>query len=329
MSADPRDERFVARPGFRGRQAEEVWLRGLGWLEANPATFEVPDGRPGQGHLPAIKAAGELARLAEILLRRRDLPAAVRAHVRTLLFRAWAAFREGRLFAELLDERPEMSIVASLYAPFHRSGLMHRRTASLLTGRATPPPPSGETAPRLVPAPDSDPKSRRRRPPIRFAEDAPVIVALALADGRRALGLGARSSPSDLLARTLLGRGVVRTPDSPFVSSIAHAAYYATDFGARPREIPEQSRLHLRRQGPGWITACRSRDDLDACAQLGLALACAGEEATAAEVETILHDAQQPDGSIPGSSPLAYHATVTGVLASFALTVGLARQPGG
>ena len=328
MSPDSRDETIVGRPGFRGRQAEEVWVRGLSWLEANPAVFEVPEGRPGRDHLPAIKAAGELGRLAEVLLRRRDLPAAVRGHVRTLLFRAWAAFREGRLFAELLEDRPELLIVASLYAPFHRSGLMHRRTASLLGGHSTRPDSDARGLRRCrVPA-EVDSKRGRRRPQVRYAEDAPAIVALALADAHRVLGRPERSSVPDLLARTLLGRLVVRTPDPAFVSSVAHAAYFATDFGARPREIPEQGRMYLRRQGPGWIATCRSRGDLDACAQLGLALACAGEEPAAAGVEAILHEAQLPDGSIPGSPALAYHATVTGVLASFALTVGLARQPG-
>jgi hypothetical protein len=162
-------------------------------------------------------------------------------------------------------------------------------------------------------------------PRIRIAADAAFVLALSLLDARRALGLPVVEGPARLLERTLLGRCHPGPADAAFVSSVAHAALFATDCGARPHEVPAASRAHLRERGPAWLSECRDRSDLDAWAELVIALACVGEESAAGDAEATLRAAQRADGSLPGHPPNAYHATLTAALASFAVTTGLRR----
>ena len=157
--------------------------------------------------------------------------------------------------------------------------------------------------------------------------DAPWVLALWVAAAKQALGLPvAQGSVAGLLAFTLLGRCDPGPPVPSFVSSVAHAAFFATDWGARPQAVPPEARSHLRASAPAWMEECLARDDLDAWAELALALACVDALDAAGDVEGVLRAAQRPDGLLPGRPPLAYHATLTGALASFAATVGLARD---
>jgi hypothetical protein len=342
-------------------------------VEASASLFAIPDERAASLAPSSLKAAGEVARVAEAIGRSPELPDVARAIVARLMDRTWRAFRAGELFAELLDARPELAGLGALYAPFQRYGLVHEGTVARLSRlwgtdvehglpphtRTTAPLPSpaqparGQQPARrpshLTPARASDPAfepsrltparaphppvrpsrlppARASEPRIRIADDAAFVLALSLLDARRALGVPAgEGRAAGLLARTLLGRCHPGPADAAFVSSVAHAALFATDCGARPHAVPADARAHLRARGPAWLGECRDRGDLDAWAELVIALACVGEEAVAGDAEAVLRGAQRADGSLPGHPPHAYHATLTAALASFAVTTGLRR----
>jgi hypothetical protein len=301
-----------------GREAlDPVWLRALAWVEASADVFEIREPLTGTAALSGLKAAGEVGRLAEVVGRAPELPPAAHALVARLVERSWRSFREGALFAELLDARPDLAGLGALYAPFHRRGLVHEGTRARLAGLWN--------APRASALRGSD-----RRPEsgggVQMAADAPWVLALSVADAQQALGYPVpEGRVAELLAATLLGRCHAGPADAGFVSSVAHAVLFATDCGARPLAVAAEARVHLRARGPGWMNECLARGDLDAWAELVLALACVDEAEAAGAAEAVLRAAQRPDGSLPGRPRLAYHATLTGALASFAVTVGLAR----
>ena len=304
-----------------GREAlDPVWLRALAWVEASADVFEIREPFAGPPALSGLKAAGEVARLAEAVGRAPGLPPPAQALVARLVERSWRSFREGALFAELLDARPDLAGLGALYAPFHRRGLVHEGTRARLARLWS--------APR---APSPRASGDKRPEPgggVQMASDAPWVLALSVADAQQALGFPVpEERVAGLLAATLLGRCQAGQSDAAFVSSVAHAALFATDCGARPLAVAPEARTHLRARGPGWMGECLARGDLDAWAELVLALACVDETEAAGAAEEVLRAAQRPDGSLPGRPRLAYHATLTGALASFAATVGLARAP--
>jgi hypothetical protein len=303
-----------------GREAlDPVWLRALAWVEASADVFLIREPLSGDAALSGLKAAGEVGRLAEVVGRAPGLPPAAQALVARLIERSWRSFREGALLAELLDARPDLAGLGALYAPFHRRGLVHEGTRARLIRLWS--------APRASVPRASAPGGAPRGGSIQMAADAPWVLALSQADAQRALGFPVpEGRVSELLAATLLGRCDSGPANAAFVSSVAHAALFATDCGARPFVVAPEARAHLRARGPGWMGECLAGGDLDAWAELVLALACVDETAAAGAAEDVLRAAQRPDGSLPGRPRLAYHATLTGALASFAVTVGLARE---
>jgi hypothetical protein len=303
-----------------GEVLAPVWLRALAWVEASAPLFAIPEPASGAALLAGLKAAGEAARVGEVVGRVQGLPPAALSLAQRLVERSWRSLREGKVLAELLDERPELAALGALYAPFHKHGLMGEATRARLA--------------ELWSAPRSArPPARDRDDPVgassrtQMGPDAPWVLALWVEAARQALGFPvAEGRVSGLLGFTLLGRCDPGPPVPAFVSSVAHAAFFATDWGARPQAVPAEARSHLEAKAPAWMQECRDRGDLDAWAELALALACVDALEAAGDVEGVLRAAQRTDGSLPGRPQLAYHATLTGALASFAANVGLARD---
>jgi hypothetical protein len=290
-------------------------------VEASAEAFEILAETSGPAPLASLKAAGEVARLGEVVGRAPGLSSSARALVDRLVQRTWRSFREGAVFAELLDAHPDLAGLGALYAPFHRRGLVHEATRARLAELWSGPRPGPAARPR------GDGGRAGGGRGVQMGADAPWVLALSAADAQLALGLPVpEGRVAGLLAGTLLGRCHAGPPEPAFVSSVAHAALLATDWGARPHAVAPAARAHLRKRAPTWMRECRARGDLDAWAELVLALASVGEAEAAGEAEDVLREAQRPDGSLPGRPPLVYHATLTGALASFAVTVGLVRE---
>ncbi len=314
--------------------ADAVWRRGLEWIEANRAHFAL-GASPRDAHdLFPMKALAELARVADVLLRQVALDAATRTRAERLLRFAWDEFGGGDVFAEVLARGPWL-VLGTMYAIFEANGYSHaatRERLSLLSGGA---PVDARLFPRhLAVAPAA---------PAPFAGDAAAVLALGLALAGRRMGLPFSWSEERLLPLTGLGRRPdIASLSEPEAYSLTHVAFFVTDFGLDPAALDAASRAYLRERGPLWMEDLLRRADLDLYAELAMALACIGEPLPG-EVERVLCDAQDKDGSLPGPSrprqrtdaepePARrrflerYHTTLAAMLASFAGTVGLARR---
>ena len=131
----------------------------------------------------------------------------------------------------------------------------------------------------------------------------------------------------------------------PEAYSLTHAVFFMTDWGADPDGLPAAERGYLAENAPRWMDAFRAQGHFDLYAELAAAVCCAGASAPP-EAEAVLRGAQQPDGAVPGPAErvaertrgvedaqrrrfiAAYHTTLAALLASFALTAGLARSRG-
>ncbi len=302
-----------------------MWQRGLDWIEAHRHEFEIGSDS-GVDDVFALKALGELARLADLLCRRRDLPPSMLERPRALLEFAWAGFGRGQLFADLLAQRP-LPALGTMYSIFEPHGFVHQETRRALTALAQPGGLKGLT--QSAPRP--------REPLTRYGADGAAVAALGLALAWRVLGIPSPWSETRLFPHTELARcPELRELSEGQAYSLTHAVFFMTDFGGCPERLPAECRAYLARAVPAWIGGFGRELHHDLVAELALALACAGLEVL--DVEPLLAEAQAEDGMMPGpdlGSLLAggsddrrlfiraYHPTITAVMASFAVRVGL------
>lgn len=312
----------------------EVWLRGLDWLESQRRQFAARDSADDAIDLFPLKVLAEVARICDVLSRSPRLDAATRARLSALLRFVWEQYGEGRVFAEVLAAGPYL-VVGTMYSIFEAHGYTHPDTRARLARLST----GGLASARLFPP--------RTRPaldaPAPFGRDAAAVLALGLGLAWRRMGLPSRWSPQRLYPQTTLSRRAeIASLSEAEAYSLTHVVFFVTDFGEQPTALDEPSRSYLRRLCPGWMDEERRRRNLDLYSELAAALACAGEPPTP-EVERVLHEAQDADGSLPGPGFRSrrrleaaedeqrrrflerYHTTLAAMLASFAATAGLAR----
>jgi hypothetical protein len=316
----------------RVEERASAWLRGLSWIETHREQFALPRDPPDPDDLFPLKVLAELARIAEVLARSPRLPADVRERVTALLRFAWEQFGEGRRFAAFLAARP-YAVLGSMYSIFERIGYVHADTRALLAQLSTP----GRVSARQFP-PRSGPELSAPAP---FGKDGAAVLGIGLAQAWRQIGLPSPWSEDRLFPLTWLSRQPeVATLSEGEAYSLTHVVFFMTDFGHRPDGLSGPCRQYLRERCPLWMESFHGKGNLDIYSELAAALASAGEPVPT-EVETRLRRAQADDGMLPGPGfrsrrRLAeiqdperrfflehYHTTLAGILASFAVTVGL------
>jgi hypothetical protein len=314
-------------------EKDAVWQRGLAWVEAQLPEFTLPKPLDPDDVFP-LKALGELARTADLLCRARDLPVEAGPRARSLLEFAWGQFQEGRLFAELLEQRPS-PVLGTMYSIFEPHGLGHQGVRQALARLAAP---GGLTLKRVAPQARDTP----RQPLTRYGPDGAAVLALALALAWRVIGLASPWSEQRLFPRTgLAQRPRVDELDDGQAYSLTHAVFFMTDFGSRPSDLPAPCREYLADNVRRWAEALRRRGNHDLFAELALACRCIEVQADWAEAGLLA--SQAPDGMVPGPGLRApelvaratparrrflenYHTTLAAIMASFAVTVGLERR---
>lgn len=320
----------------RDAPASPAWMAGLGWLERNRDGFALPAGR--EPELFHLKALGELAAVVEVLHRRRDLEAGLRERLHALLEFAWGQLGQGEVLARFLEARP-LVVLGTTYAVFERLGWRHEATRQRLGELA-------RTGYRVSAATRAAPLSRPvvENPVVaQYGLDGVVVLCLGLGLAWDVLALPTVWQRARLYPNTWLAK---RPPAAelsvPEAYSLTHTVFFMTDWGADPPGLPAEERAYLADRVPRWMEGFRARAHFDLYAELAAGLCCAGEAAPP-EAEPVLRGAQEEGGAVPGPAGRvaertrgiedparrafisAYHTTLAAMLASFAMTVGLAR----
>lgn len=302
-------------------QSEPVWMRGLKFIEAHLDEFAFLSGGLNRELLIRLKPLGELALTASLLCRGTDLAEGLRDRLACLLSFAWGEFGDGKLFIEILEARPDLIVVGSIYPSFERHGLVYEPARELL------------------------------RQIVRWrgvaALEFPPWRALDLALAWRTMRLPSPWALGRLFPLTWLAQRPepwLLSDDAAY--SITHTVFYMTDFGEHPDCLDVEAQEYLRCWCPAWMEYYRSVSDLDLYAELALALECVGQKEQGFDPERVLAQAQAEDGMIPGPVDSArdllegvtdarrrrflmnYHTTLVGLLASFALSHGLSPATG-
>ncbi|WP_433260083.1 DUF6895 family protein [Actinosynnema sp. CS-041913] len=290
------------------RQVHETGARALAWTDSHREGFR-PD-RP-EGGLARLKAVGELALTAGVLLQEGAAGARQATCARRLLDFAWHDLLDsGGVLHRLQHDEPSSSVPLELYAPFHDGGYRNPPIEDTLRS----------TRPLVEAAAVSLPPARRLG-----------VVAAA-----HRLGL---ASDADLAAAgrdTWLGH--LPPPwsiDRSTTYDAAHTVFHLTGWGGRPDALPAEVVDYLRWWLPAWLEECVHQRAWDLLGGLLAADACLPEPALPEEGWARLCAAQTPDGAVPaedGDLDRVHHATLMTVLAatlatSRALTALLPGKP--
>jgi hypothetical protein len=315
-----------------GVPTTSVWTEGLRWLEREREGFALPRGQ--EPELFRLKALGELAAIAEVIWRRRELAADVRARVHALLEFAWREMEQGEVLSRYLHARP-YPVLGTTYSVFERMGWRHEGVRQRLAELGQP----GALAAVRAAAP----KTTAEPVAAQYGTDGVAVLCLGLALSWEALRLPSPWQRTRLYPGTWLARRPpVEELSVPEGYSLTHTVFFMTDWGAEPEGLPETDRAYLEARGPRWMEAFRGRGHFDLYAEVAAALCCA-RVGVPAEAEVVLGRAQQDDGAVPGPAERvaertrgiedperrrfvsAYHTTLAATLASFALREGLER----
>lgn len=160
---------------------------------------------------------------------------------------------------------------------------------------------------------------------------------LAIANARRALGIGPEPDWPALASATWLGA----TPepwalDWNTAYDVTHTVFHLTDWGAIPLGLPEPMRSYLRQWLPVWVDIWTELGQWDLVGELLLVDACIGDPQCPAQAWEQMLAVQRPDGLTPrDNDPIEEDADLafknhehTAVVAIMAGTITLARAVG-
>jgi len=294
-----------------------VWFRAIDFLNANKKEFKLPLGPLSDETLQRLKPLGELALVSSLLLHRKDVAEPQRKYCRNFLTFAWSELRRGEVFVEVLEARPDLVILGSIYPCFEEHGYRNDRAKQLFE--------------LLV--------ASRSISSIEF----PAWRGLDLAYACDRMGIRSRWNLGDIFPSTWLARH-----PEPWLFgeetayAVTHTVFYMTAFGLKPTGLGSKTTRYLKTWGPVWLAYFYEIKNFDLFAEIALSLECIGERNPS--IEGRLRAVQRADGSIPGPAGSAkyilqkgqsqkrqrflrnYHTTLVSLLASFASRHGLAKS---
>jgi hypothetical protein len=290
--------------------AQQVAERAWGWLEMTQQRFALPDVAVDQLDASEhLKPLGELALAGSIAIREGATGSRTARTAPALVEFAWQQLRAGDLLYELQRDNPVDTMPMELYAPFVRAGYRHQRLDTLLAHL------TGLRAARV-----------------------PEVVPdrmLGILNTERLLGLPPRGELVELTSRTWLGgQPEPWTPSLLSLYAMTHTVFHLTDWGARPRGLPEHLQAYLHAWLPAWLEVYVEAGHWDVVAEMLIVDLCLTEPDHPVATWDPLARAQQPDGllpAVPGRVPRDtarafrnhYHSTVVGAIAG---TLAVSRR---
>lgn len=265
-------------------------------MQANLASFRLPPSPSpliaDQTLVRSIKALGELAQAASLLLRLDPSDEAVRGW----LALGWNELREGALLADVLGRFPQLAALGMIYPPYHRHGFV---SAALRDAFA-------QAAAQLR----ADDRQR-----------FPIAMAL------RALRLPNPWSHDELMKVTLIARAPAPWTLTPArLYELTHEVFYLTGCSQSPDGLTARQQDYLRGALPSWLSGSSSAGMFDLLAEIIMVQHCLPGPCIPEEIWQVLAAVQTLDGQIPFSAmstsksqvaPFAasYHSTLTALMA--------------
>lgn len=252
-----------------GERADAI-AAALDWVLAHRQEFALPKGPINEETLRELKPLGELVLVAEKLARQGSQFSAVSNDI---LSWAWAEVSEGELLLHILGARPDLIVLATVYASFATCGYANRRLHRLI----------GNLHQTDACAAIEFPKWRR------------LDVCHAMAS------LGGSSFPPDALE----GTWISHRPEPWLISddaayAVTHEIFYATDYGADSAAVPGEVRDYLRLWLPAWFKIYARLNNYDLFAEFLMVSAYLRlHDCYAAHVGELLQQ-QAQEGFFPG-----------------------------
>lgn len=243
------------------------------WLFGDISRFSVSQYKYSQRLIELIKPVGELILAASIV--GKIIPEFKKHTGLRVLEYAWEEFDNGSLLQEILTTRPDLLVLASIYANFKREGFESRTLEAEIAKIAGTPGYMGV--------------------------DLPAWRKLDLFRGLNDIGSIGQFDLSDTFSRTWLAQC-----HSPWtmIDSIAygvtHTIFYMTEFGESPNGLPEKVRSYLEHNIPAWTKSYIDDGNFDLAAELMMCDFCIGHRNKNKFIADAFLDAQLPDGAIPG-----------------------------
>ncbi|TDC26412.1 hypothetical protein E1265_04365 [Streptomyces sp. 8K308] len=259
------------------RLAQQVSERAVDWLGRLRGRFaldrEVPEHEiSGE----SLKALGELALVASVVIREAVAGPRSAGTARSLLDFAWREFDEGALLWRLQSHTPGATHAMEFYSHFVPVGYRHpgldRLAGTVLGTRAA-----------------------------RVVEHVPSRRLAVWAAARR-IGVQPPSAASELIDRTWLGG----TPepwmmDADNAHGVTHTVFHLTDWGDDPAGLPEPLHAYVRRWLPVWVEVFRETRFWDLLLEFLMVGACLPEPMLFPTVWKEVTEAQHADGMLPNS----------------------------
>lgn len=243
----------------------------LNWVTANRDHFSLAHAVDPAHALVLLKPLGELALTCDILNRDGDEGKKRQAH--GLMHWAWLQLDSGRIIHDLLLSRPDLIILSSIYASFHKNGFRRAETLHLLKYLT-------KTA-------------------FASAVQFPNWRRLNFEHALETLGIGR------MRAVGIANMWSTRRPEPWLIEhdsayAMTHEVFYVTDFGRLRTRLPSKIAEYISIWLPSWIEIFRLEQNFDILAELLMVSCCVNDSPSAGSTYADLANIVRERGFLPG-----------------------------
>lgn len=251
------------------KHAKYIRLELTGWIEAQTEQFSLAHATDSMHALQLLKPLGELVLTCDVLIRGR----AQDKFARKLMRWAWLQLDSGRAIHNLLLSRPDLIILSSIYASFHRNGFQRLETLELIKYLA-------KTA-------------------FAAAIQFPNWRRLDFEHALEALEIG------QIRASSVANMWCARRPEPWLIEhdsayAMTHEVFYVTDFGRLPSRLSAKATEYISMWLPSWIHIFKLQQNFDLLAELLMVGCCLNESPPSDSAYADIADIVKETGFLPG-----------------------------
>jgi hypothetical protein len=241
----------------------------VGWIESHTDHFSLAHATDARHALHLLKPLGELVLTCDVLIQGRS----TEKFARKLMRWAWLQLNSGHTIHNLLLSRPDLIILTSIYASFHRNGFQRHETLELIKYLA-------KTA---FSASIQFPNWRR----------------LDFEHALEALEIG------KIRTSSVANMWCARRPEPWLIEhdsayAMTHEVFYVTDFGRQPSRLPQKAAEYLSMWLPSWIDIFKLQQNFDLLAELLMVGCCLNEQPLSDSEYADVAEVVKKNGFLPG-----------------------------